>query len=420
MLETNPNPKRKSKQEYSVSAAVLEDLRGAHPIVPLLARFRKLSHFENNSGDLKSFAPSWARSGPGGICRLRPTFQQTNVETGRVVTENPNLQCMPRQWPENPQPGELVLNPRAGFVASRGHVLLSADYRQARRLPAPTVRAGCSLDSCTAQARALRGPAPPHVRTHFPRAQLELRIMAHFSGDRNLLAAFRGGTERGHDPFIQLAAQWMRKPAAQVTADNRRWAKAITYGMLYGKGPRSIAKDIEDTEERARELMHQFDRAYPQLADWRKRVRPPSAGGRGNYDIISPAARAGAAPSHSARAPSCVASGECLSSARDASVAVLRFLPDVRCTVVTAGDPQAVAECKKRLGGPNNQPYVETIAGRRRYLPAIVTWGNTQAVRCSCASLFHVWSVEGHVGCPRSSGAEAPQAAKAGFRGCAQ
>lgn len=238
MLEGDPSSKRKSRQEYSVGAKVLEELKHLHPFVPLLMRHRKLTHFTTHSGDMGGYGPSWAREGRG-ICRLRPTYQQTNVETGRVVTENPNLQCVPRLFPENPQPGDLVLNPRAGFVASKGHVLLSADYRQ-----------------------------------------LELRIMAHFSGDERLISAFKGGAEHGADPFVQLAAQWQNKPVAQVAPEDRRWAKAITYGMLYGKGPVAIGKDVGKSTEEAIKLMREFERAYPQLADWRKKARARGTGGR--------------------------------------------------------------------------------------------------------------------------------------------
>lgn len=220
VLEGDPSAKRKSKQEFSVSAKVLEELRDAHPFVPLLMRHRKLTHFVTHSGDMGGYGPGWAREGRG-ICRLRPSYQQTNVETGRVVTENPNLQCVPRMFPDNPQPGDLVLNPRAGFVASRGHVLLAADYRQARRahFVAVLIHSDYQISLVTQQPLMLLlscGASLP-----LSALQLELRIMAHFSGDQRLLAAFRGGAQQGADPFIQLAAQWQSKAVAEARSGPR-------------------------------------------------------------------------------------------------------------------------------------------------------------------------------------------------------
>lgn len=198
-----------------------------------------------------------------------------------MSTEGPNLQCCPKQWPECPAPGEFVSNMRASFVASRGNVLLAADYRQARTHNLATGLTGTFFIIFTSSALLL---SKFHTRmrsvpdcvpiSSCALPQLEFRIMTHFSGEEKLIRVFSetGGGPEG-DPFKQLAAQWKGVPAAAVTPEDRQWAKAITYGMLYGKGDISMAEDMERTPQEVRKIKNEFDQAYPRLLAWRKKAR---------------------------------------------------------------------------------------------------------------------------------------------------
>eukprot|EP00241_Pyramimonas_parkeae_P006735 CAMPEP_0114260642 /NCGR_PEP_ID=MMETSP0058-20121206/20615_1 /TAXON_ID=36894 /ORGANISM="Pyramimonas parkeae, CCMP726" /LENGTH=322 /DNA_ID=CAMNT_0001375929 /DNA_START=9 /DNA_END=977 /DNA_ORIENTATION=- len=184
--------------------------------------------------------------------RVSGSILHTAVETGRLAMEEPNLQCVPKPvaylMPELNTPGSqsqavgetTYMNVRKAFRASPGFVLMSVDY-----------------------------------------SQLELRLMAHFSGDAGLCSMLALEGPDG-DPFRQLAATWHNVPPQSVNTDQRNWAKQLAYGLLYGKGPASFAQDLDCDIPTATAAMEDFRRALPGVDGWLKRVvqecaerRPP-------------------------------------------------------------------------------------------------------------------------------------------------
>ena len=172
-----PDPRKKTASgHYSTSADVLEELRGQHPILDLLMEYRELSKLRS----------TYLEALPGQINprtgRVHTSFSQTGSVTGRLASSEPNLQNIPART-------ELGRKVRNGFIADPGQVLLSVDY-----------------------------------------SQIELRIVAHMSGDESMLAAFRAG----QDIHAATAAAIYSVPIDAVTRDMRRNAKSINFGLVYG------------------------------------------------------------------------------------------------------------------------------------------------------------------------------------------
>ncbi|KIY95524.1 DNA polymerase I [Monoraphidium neglectum] len=173
---------------------------------------------------------------------------QTATATGRLSMEEPSLQTIPKPAAfqrlaslgtqaapgagggGGGAPGQVteVCNIRAAFVVAPGRVMVSADY-----------------------------------------AQVEFRLMAHFSGDPALLACFAAG----RDPFIQLASNWLKMAPAEVTPEHRNQAKRLAYGVLYGMGPHTLAPLLGITGDAAEQLRRSFLDSMPVLRDWLEGVR---------------------------------------------------------------------------------------------------------------------------------------------------
>lgn len=167
------------------NSEVLAKLSSAHPIVPEILEYRKLEKLRSTY-----LEPLPRLTDPAG--RLHTTFNQLAVATGRLSSSNPNLQNIPIRGPQ----GRRM---RACFTASKGHHLISADY-----------------------------------------SQIELRILAHLSEDPHLLDLFA----RGVDIHEGTAAILFTKDPDQVEADERRKAKTINFGLLYGMGPQKLAREL--------------------------------------------------------------------------------------------------------------------------------------------------------------------------------
>jgi len=177
--------KKKTKSGYSTNADVLEELANDYPVVALVLEYRTLAKLKSTycEGLLKVI---------GKDGRIRSTLNQTETRTGRISSTEPNLQNIPVR-------SELGSRMRKFFVAGEGNVLVDADY-----------------------------------------SQIELRVLAHLSGDRTMIDGFIGG----EDIHRITASQVFNMPMSMVTPLMRSRAKAVNFGIVYGIGAFSLAKDI--------------------------------------------------------------------------------------------------------------------------------------------------------------------------------
>ncbi|MCX7946557.1 MAG: DNA polymerase I [Hydrogenophilus sp.] len=153
--------------------------------------------------------------------RVHTTFSQGSVLTGRLSSSEPNLQNIPVRTEE----GRAI---RRAFIAPPGHLLLSADY-----------------------------------------SQIELRLMAHFANDAALIAAFHAG----QDIHCATAAELLGKSPAAVTADERRLAKTINFGLIYGMGAAGLARALNISRRDADAFIHRYFTRYPGVAAYMERTR---------------------------------------------------------------------------------------------------------------------------------------------------
>lgn len=171
--------------QASTSQAVLEKLSGKHPVVDALLEYRKLEKMRSTY-----LEPLPRLAGPDN--RIHTTFNQTATATGRLSSSNPNLQNIPVR-------GDLGRRMRTCFTAGPGMKLISADY-----------------------------------------SQVELRVLAHYSQDPTLIDAFRNG----EDIHTRTAALLHDVDPSQIGPDERRKAKTINFGLIYGMGARKLGQDL--------------------------------------------------------------------------------------------------------------------------------------------------------------------------------
>jgi DNA polymerase-1 len=148
--------------------------------------------------------------------RLHTTFNQTGTATGRLSSTNPNLQNIPIRTEQ----GREI---RAAFIAEKGHVLLAADY-----------------------------------------SQIELRLLAHFSGDELLVEAFR----RGDDIHSLTASQVFGVPPMMLDAEHRRRAKAVNFGIVYGISPFGLAAQLDIEQKEAKQFIEAYFTKYKGVRTW--------------------------------------------------------------------------------------------------------------------------------------------------------
>ncbi len=207
-------PGRKGKTGYSTDTRVLRSLRHAHPLVEVLEEWREYSKLLNTYlGPLPTLIAE--RDG-----RLHTTFNQTVAATGRLSTSNPNLQAIPVR-------SDLGREIRSAFVAEPGHRLLSADY-----------------------------------------SQVELRILAHVSGEPRLREAFA----RGEDVHAATAAEVLGKPQAELSKDERDVAKMVNFGIIYGISAFGLAENLEIPREQAQAYIDTYLARFPHVQDFIKRT----------------------------------------------------------------------------------------------------------------------------------------------------
>jgi len=182
-----PKPVKYGKgKTISTAVDVLEGLAAAHAAPRLVLEYRQLTKLKSTYVDA---LPALISSTSG---RLHTTFGQTGTATGRLSSTNPNLQNIPIRT-------ELGREIRAAFIAEPGHLLLAADY-----------------------------------------SQIELRLLAHYSKDPLLVEAFR----RGDDIHTLTASQVFGVPPLIVTADNRRQAKVVNFGIVYGLSAFGLSQQL--------------------------------------------------------------------------------------------------------------------------------------------------------------------------------
>ena len=201
---------RKGKTGYSTDARVLRGLREQSPIVPVIEEWRELSKLV---GTYLLPLPALLSERDG---RLHTTFNQAVAATGRLSTSNPNLQAIPIRT-------ELGREIRSAFVADEGHVLVSADY-----------------------------------------SQVELRILAHVSGEPRLREAFA----RGEDVHAATAAEILGKPQEELTKEERNRAKAVNFGIIYGISAFGLADQLDIPIDEAKAYIDAYLARFPLVQDF--------------------------------------------------------------------------------------------------------------------------------------------------------
>jgi DNA polymerase I len=200
-----PMPMKYGKgKKISTAVDVLEGLAEDHEVPRLVLEYRQLTKLKSTYVDA---LPALIRSHSG---RVHTTFGQTGTATGRLSSANPNLQNIPIRT-------ELGREIRAAFIAEPGHLLLAADY-----------------------------------------SQIELRLLAHFSKDKLLVEAFR----RGDDIHTLTASQVFGVPPLMVTADDRRKAKAVNFGIVYGLSAFGLSQQLGIESSEARKFIDAYFEKY--------------------------------------------------------------------------------------------------------------------------------------------------------------
>lgn len=200
---------KKTKTGYSTNAEVLESLMDKHPIIPLITEYRALTKLQNTyvTGLLKVV---------GEDGRVHSTFKQTETRTGRISSAEPNIQNIPVRTP-------LGREMRRFFTAKDGYLLVDADY-----------------------------------------SQIELRVLAHISGDEIMKKAFLDGV----DIHTVTASQVFNQPIEWVAPDLRSKAKAVNFGIVYGIGAFSLSKDIGVSMTKASEYIRAYLSKYSGIAHY--------------------------------------------------------------------------------------------------------------------------------------------------------
>ena len=200
---------KKTKTGYSTNADVLENLRDKDPIIDMIIMYCQYTKLQSTyvEGLLK------AVSADG---RIHSVFKQTETRTGRISSTEPNLQNIPVRT-------ELGRNMRKFFVSEKGRTLIDADY-----------------------------------------SQIELRILAHLSGDKNMQESFISGK----DIHTSTAAQVFGMPEDMVTPEMRRAAKAVNFGIVYGISAFSLAKDIDVSVAKADRYIKSYLSNFPKVKEF--------------------------------------------------------------------------------------------------------------------------------------------------------
>ena len=210
-LKLDPKARKPSKGNWPADEKTLSELSGRSPVIGKILEYRGLKKL---LGTYIDPLPSCISPADG---RVHTTFNQTLTATGRLSSSGPNLQNIPVRTEE----GREV---RRAFVPSEpGWVIMSADY-----------------------------------------SQIELRIMAHLSGDAHLLEAFREGV----DVHAATASKIFRIPVKEVTSDQRRIAKTANFGIMYGISAFGLSQNLGCSRTEAKQLIDDYFASFPSIREW--------------------------------------------------------------------------------------------------------------------------------------------------------
>ena len=208
-LKLDSKAKKSKTGQYSTSEEVLMALKERHAIVGLILDYR----------ELKKLITTYISALPGYIAedgKIHTTYNQTVTATGRLSSSNPNLQNLPIRS----ERGKLI---REAVIPDEGCLFLSADY-----------------------------------------SQIELRLMAHFSQDEHMLAAFRSG----QDIHAATAARIYGRPIEQISKDERRKAKTANFGIIYGISAFGLAQQLDCSRTEAKQLIDDYFAAFPRVISY--------------------------------------------------------------------------------------------------------------------------------------------------------
>jgi DNA polymerase-1 len=200
---------KRSKNGFSTAASELEKLAGLHPLVAMVEDYREVSKLLSTYVDV---LPTLADKGG----RVHTTYDQAVAATGRLSSNDPNLQNIPIR-------SELGRKIRGAFIAKPGYKLLSCDY-----------------------------------------SQIELRLVAFLAKDKNMLAAFK----KGQDIHTATAAAIWNEKLESVTKEQRSIAKAINFGLIFGQGPQGLSQTAGITFAEAREFIAKYFEAYSGVKEY--------------------------------------------------------------------------------------------------------------------------------------------------------
>ncbi len=209
-LKITEKAKKTKTGQYVTSEEVLQSLRTKHPVVEKILDYRGYKKLLSTYIDSLPLLIN-PRTG-----HIHTSYNQAVTSTGRLSSSNPNLQNIPIR-DEN---GKEV---RKAFIPNEGCEFFSADY-----------------------------------------SQIELRIMAHLSGDENMIEAFR----EGHDIHAATAAKIYRKPISEITSDQRRKAKTANFGIIYGITTFGLAERMQVSRGEAKELIEEYFATYPKVKEY--------------------------------------------------------------------------------------------------------------------------------------------------------
>ncbi|AXT95481.1 DNA polymerase I [Moraxella catarrhalis] len=204
--------KKTKTGQYATSEAVLSKIE--HPLIDVVLEHRSLSKLKSTYTD--TLANAADEQG-----RVHTSYHQALTSTGRLSSSDPNLQNIPIRT----DTGRLI---REAFIAPKGRMILAADY-----------------------------------------SQIELRLMAHFSGDESLIRAFNHNL----DIHTATAAEIMGKDISEVTPSERRAAKAVNFGLLYGMSAFGLAKQIEVDRAVAQDYIKRYFARYPAILEYMERTK---------------------------------------------------------------------------------------------------------------------------------------------------
>jgi DNA polymerase-1 len=214
-LEPPDRGQKTASGHYSTNAAVLDSLRGKHEVVDWILEHRELAKLKSTYLDA---LPAAINPDTG---RVHTSYSQTGAITGRLSSSNPNLQNIPIRTAE----GRRI---RHGFIAAPGNMLLSVDY-----------------------------------------SQIELRIVAHMAEDQGMLAAFR----QGQDIHAATAAAIYAVPLKEVTKDQRRHAKAINFGLIYGMSVFGLTRTTDLTLAESEKFVRAYFEQFPGIKRYLDGIR---------------------------------------------------------------------------------------------------------------------------------------------------